>query len=56
MRIGLKNKGHTTASPARPTLPAQVGVWVGAWVGVCVGVYVVLYVGTYVALTYVTLA
>ena len=44
MRIGLKNKGHTTASPARP---AQVGVWVG--------VYVVLYVGTYVALTYVTL-
>ena len=52
MRIGLKNKGHTTASPARPTLPAQVG----AWVGVCVGVYVVLYVGTYVALTYVTLA
>ena len=52
MRIGLKNRGHTTASPARPTLPAQVGVWVGVWVSV----YVVLYVGTYVALTYVTLA
>ena len=48
MRIVLKNRGHTTASPARPTLPAQVGVWVS--------VYVVLYVGTYVALTYVTLA